>query len=56
MNEIFRILIKILLKFVPMGLNDNNLALVQKIAWHRIGDKPLPEPMLSQFTDTYMRH
>ena len=26
------------------------------MAWHRIGDKPLSEPMLTQFTDVYMRH
>ena len=26
------------------------------MAWRRIGDKPLSEPMLTQFTDAYMRH
>ena len=26
------------------------------MAWRRIGDKPLPEPMLIQFNDAYMRH
>ena len=26
------------------------------MAWRRIGDKPLSEPMLTWFTDTYMRH
>ena len=26
------------------------------MAWRRIGDKPLPEPMLTRFTDAYMRH
>ena len=26
------------------------------MAWHRTGDKPLPEPMLIQLTNTYMRH
>ena len=56
MNENFRILIKIWLKFVPKGLNDNNPALVKMMAWHQIGDKPLSEPMLSQFTDAYMQH
>ena len=35
---------------------DNKWALVQVMAWRRIGDKPLHEPMLTQFTDTYMRH
>ena len=24
------------------------------MAWRRIGDKPLSEPMLTQFTDTYV--
>ena len=42
--------------FVPKGPIDNKWALVQVMAWRRIGDKPLPEPMLIQFTDTYMRH
>ena len=26
------------------------------MAWHRIGDKPLSEPMLTWYTDAYMRH
>ena len=26
------------------------------MAWRRIGDKPLSESMLTQFTDAYMRH
>ena len=30
--------------------------LVQLMAWRRTGDKPLPEPMLSQFTDAHMQH
>ena len=44
------------LKFVPNGLIDNNTALVQMMAWHRIGDKPLSEPMMAYFGDAYMRH
>ena len=43
------------LKFVPMGLIDSNLALVKIMAWRR-KDKLLSEPMLTQFTDAYMRH
>ena len=31
-------------------------ALVQVIAWRRKGSKPLPESVLAQFTDAYMRH
>ena len=37
---------KILLKFVPKGPINNILALVQIMAWHRPGDKPLSEPMM----------
>ena len=36
-------------------LIDNKPVLVQVMAWRRIGDKPLSEPMLIQFTDAYMR-
>ena len=36
--------------------NDNKPAVVQVMAWRQIGDKPLPEPMMAQFTDAYMRH
>ena len=35
---------------------DNKATLVQVMAWCRTGDKPLPEAMLIQFIDTYMRH
>ena len=47
MSENFCILIKISLKFIPKGPINNNPALVQIMAWHRIGDKPLTEPMLT---------
>ena len=53
-NEIFFILIKISPKFVRKGVIDNNSPLVQIMAWCRIGDKPLSEPMLTQFTDAYV--
>ena len=43
-------------KFVPNRPIDNTPAFVQVMAWRRTGDKPLPEPMLNQFTDSYMRH
>ena len=46
-NEKFYILIKISLKFVPKGSIDNTPALVWIMAWRRIGDKPLSEPMLT---------
>ena len=51
-----RILIQISLKFVSRSPIDNVSALVQVIAWHRTGANQLPEPMLTQFTDAYMRH
>ena len=50
-NEKFRILIRISPKFIPMGPIGNKSALVQVMAWSRTGDKPLPEIMLTQFTD-----
>ena len=37
---------KISLKFVPEGPINNIPALVQIMAWHRPGDKPLSEPMI----------
>ena len=37
--------------YVP---TDNKSALVQVIAWRREGDKPLREPMLTQFIDAYI--
>ena len=55
-NEKFGILIKISLKLVPKGPTDNNLALVKIMAWRRIGDKPVSEPMLTRLTNAYMRH
>ena len=56
LNENVRISIQISLKFVSRDSNDNKSALVQVIAWRRKGDKPLPEQMLTQFTDAYMWH
>ena len=54
-DEKFCILIKIPLKFAPKSLIDNNRAFVY-IAWRRIGDKPLSEPILFRSTDAYMWH
>ena len=36
--------------------NWNKPALAQAMGWCRIGDKPLPELMMTQLTDAYMRH
>ena len=55
-NEKCCVLIKILLKFVPKGPVESISALVWIMAWRRIGDKPLSEPILTRFTDAYMRH
>ena len=44
------------LKFVPRSPIDNKPALIQVMVWRRTGDKPLPEPMMAQFTCAYMRH
>ena len=43
-------------KFVPKDPVDNKSALVQVMAWHRTGDKPLAETIPTQFTETYIRH
>ena len=56
LNENDRIHIQISLKSIPRSRIDNKPALVQVMAWHRIGAKPLPELMITQFTDAYMRH
>ena len=47
---------KILLKFLPKTPINNNSTLVQVMFWRRIGDKPLPEPMMTQVNDACMCH
>ena len=56
LNEHDKIAIQISLKHVPRNPIDNKPALVQVMAWRRTGDKPLSEPMMTQFSDAYMRH
>ena len=46
LNENIWISINISLKFVPKGRINNIPALVQIMAWCRLGDKPLSEPMV----------
>ena len=46
LNENVWVLIKIPLKFVPMGPIKNIPALDQIMAWRRPGDKPLSQPMM----------
>ena len=55
-NESVWISITISLKFIPKVSVDYKSALVQVMAWHRTGEKPLPKSMLTQFTDAYIRH
>ena len=55
-NAWISILIRISLKSVPRGRINKIPALVQIMAWRRQGDKPLSEPMMVCFIDTYMRH
>ena len=55
LNENDTIPIRISLKFAPRSPIDNMPALVQAMAWRQTGGKPLPEPVLTQFTDAYMR-
>ena len=56
LSEYDRIPICISLKIIPKSPIDNKPSLVQVMAWRRKGDKPLPELMLTQVTDAYMRH
>ena len=53
-KEKFCILIWISLEFVPKGPIHYKSTLVWVLAWCQIGDKPLPEPMLIQFNDSYV--
>ena len=55
-NENDRIPIQISLKFVAVSPIDNKPTLVQVMAWHWKGDKPLSETIRTQCTEAYMRH
>ena len=48
--------IQIALMFDPKGRIENKSALVQVMDWSRTVDNLLPEPILTHFIDTYMRH
>ena len=57
MNEDIWISIYISLKLVANDQFNNIPALVQIMAWHQPGNKPLSEPMMvSKFTNAYLRH
>ena len=51
-----RIPIQISLEYDPRGPSGIKPSLVQVMAWRRTGDKPLSEPMMTQFIDAHMRH
>ena len=55
-NENASIPIKISLGFVPKSPINDKSTLVQVMAERRTGNKPLPEPMMTRFTDIYMRY
>ena len=44
------------MKNIPQGSIDSKSALVQVMACRLLGDNPLPEPMLTQFTNAYIWH
>ena len=56
LNKNDRIRIQISLKFVLMSPSDNKAVLVKVMAWRLTGGKPLPEAMMTQFTDAYLWH
>ena len=56
LNESVWIPIKSSLKFVPQGPVNNIPALVQIMFWRWTGERPLSEPMMTHFSDAYMRH
>ena len=56
LNKNDKIPIQISLKLVSRSPIDNKPALVQGMALCRTGKKPLPKPMMAEFTDTCMQH
>ena len=54
LNENDKLPIQISLKLLmsPIG---NKPALIQVMAWCRTGNKPLPETMITKFTDVYIQ-
>ena len=56
LNENDGILIRISLKNILISAVDAKPTVVQVIAWHQSGNKPLPEPMMSNFMETYVWH
>ena len=50
------ILVQIRLTFVLKGLIDNELALIQVMAWYQTGNRPFTEPLLIKIHDAIWRH
>ena len=46
--------IQISFNYAPRSPIDNKPALDQVMTWRRTGDKPLSEPMMTQFSDAYI--
>ena len=55
LKDNFCLLIQNSIKFIPKGPNYISSSLVQLMACHRTGDKPLTEPMMNQFPVVYMQ-
>ena len=55
-KENFWALNRISLKYVPHGKIGNLKTLVQKMAWRRLGYKPLSKPVMAYLAGAYMRH
>ena len=53
MDEQLYISIRNSLTCVPKGPINDKAASVQEMAWRQKSGKPLPEPILTQFTDAY---
>ena len=51
--KIFEFWLKFHWSLFPIGIIDSKSILVQVMAWHHVGTKPLSEPMITQFTDAY---
>ena len=56
LNENDRIPFQISLEYVSQESNWQGASIGLGKAWRQTCDKPLPEPMLTKFTHTYMRH
>ena len=54
LNETDKIHIQMSMKLVLRSPIDKKSALVRVMAWRWTGDKPLPEPMMTQFTDALL--